>query len=74
VVYDQIGAVRTWLGPGRTGWRHAECSPLGLVEAGLVESADASGVSDRPTVAEADEPIPFWPVVEATERKRRFSF
>jgi hypothetical protein len=57
-------AVRTWLGPGLLGWRHAECSPLGVIEAGLVES-------------ESDEVIPFRVVEDETERKafaRRFSF
>jgi hypothetical protein len=55
---------RTWLGPGRLGWRHKECSPLGVIEAGLVES-------------EPDEVIPYRLVERETERKalaRRFSF
>jgi hypothetical protein len=57
-------AVRTWLGPGHLGWRHPECSSLGIIEVGLVES-------------EPDEPIPFRIVEDETERKqraRRFSF
>jgi hypothetical protein len=35
-------AIKTWIRPGVTGWRHAECSPFGteqeLVEAALQES------------------------------------
>ena len=57
-------AVRTWLGPGRLGWRHQGCSSLGIIEGGLVES-------------EPDESIPFRVVEDETERKqraRRFSF
>lgn len=56
--------VQTWLGPGRVGWRHAGCSPLGVIEAGLVER-------------EETEPIPYRVVEDETERKqraRRFSF
>ncbi len=57
-------AVRTWLGPGRLGWRHQGCSSLGIIEVGLVES-------------EPDEIIPFRVVEDETERKalaRKFSF
>jgi len=64
VVCEQIGSVQTWLGPGRVGWRHVGCSPLGVIEAGLVER-------------EETEPIPYQVVEDETERKqraRRFSF
>lgn len=57
-------AVQTWLGPGRVGWRHVGCSPLGVIEAGLVER-------------EETEPIPYRVVEDETERKQRahrFSF
>lgn len=56
--------VQTWLGSGRVGWRHPECSPLGVIEAGLVER-------------EETEPIPYRVVEDETERKQRahrFSF
>lgn len=56
--------VQTWLGPGRVGWRHVGCSPLGVIEAGLVER-------------EETEPIPYRVVEDETERTqlaRRFPF
>lgn len=61
VVCEQIGSVQTWLGPGRVGWRHVGCSPLGVIEAGLVER-------------EETEPIPYRVVEDETERKARSRF
>jgi hypothetical protein len=61
VVCEQIGSVQTWLGPGRVGWRHVGCSPLGVIEAGLVER-------------EETEPIQFRVVEDEGERKARSRF